>query len=63
MRTPQDSRREHPATSWEEALPRFAIVGADIALMVLLCASLISGPPAFRTSAAVTCPPQTPLKN
>ena len=44
-------------------MPRFAIVGADIALMVLLCASLISGPPAFRTSAAVTCPPQIPLKD
>jgi hypothetical protein len=39
-------------------LPRFAIVGADIALMALLCVSLISGPPAFRTSAAATCAPQ-----
>jgi len=39
-------------------LPRFAIVGADIALMALLCASLISGPPAFRTSASAISAPQ-----
>lgn len=38
-------------------MPRFAIVGADLALIALICASLVSGPPAFKTStASVECP-------
>jgi hypothetical protein len=36
---------------------KFAIAGVDIAIMTLICVSLLSGPPAFETSkATVACP-------
>ena len=31
---------------------KFAIAGVDIAIMTLICVSLLSGPPAFETSRA-----------
>ncbi len=39
-------------------MPRFALVGVDLAIIALICASLVSSPPAFKTSdAPVACPP------
>jgi hypothetical protein len=36
---------------------KFAIAGVDIAIMTLICVSLLSGRPAFETSRAVVeCP-------
>ncbi|HET7191651.1 MAG TPA: hypothetical protein VFI98_07030 [Pseudolabrys sp.] len=39
-------------------MPRFALVGVDLAIIALICVSLVSSPPAFKTSdAPVACPP------
>lgn len=44
-------------------MPRFAIVGADIALMAFICISLVAGPPAFKTSAQPASCPHLALSN
>jgi hypothetical protein len=41
----------------EDDVGKLAIAGVDIAIMTLICVSLLSGRPAFETSrAAVDCP-------
>jgi hypothetical protein len=41
----------------EDEVGKFAIAGVDIAIMTLICVSLLSGPPAFETSRATVARP------
>jgi hypothetical protein len=45
----------------EDALNKIAIAGLDIAIMTLICVSLLSGRPAFKTSIATADRPAPAL--
>jgi hypothetical protein len=51
-------RRWQREVEIEDLWQKLAVIGVDIAILALICASLFSGEPAFKTKATIVSPVQ-----